>query len=194
MSKRIPKPIPPDKLCPHCQRRRRAGRTKYCDVCIALLRAEGKHPKRVSFVERYREYCRWFAKGLTHEDIAEKMGLSVGYIGNFASRARKLGYEPPTRPRPERKDANPHGGGKIGRSNCKEECCLPLRREYKRNWLAANKKKQEKVYANPRMGHGEGSRGVAGCNCDLCKQRRTAYKREWDAARKARLASVAQPG
>ena len=190
------KPIPSDRLCPNCQRRRMVARATLCNVCITILRLEGKHPKRASFLERFKEYCRWFDKGLTHEAIAEKMGLSRGYVNNIPRRAREKGYDVPERQKPQRKDANKHGGGSVGKTGCDQPCCTEVRSEYKSNWYNENRKQRGVTYAKPRMGHGEGSRGIAGCKCELCRQRRIDYKRDWIAKRKEKekLASVAQPG
>lgn len=196
-----------DRMCPKCNRRKAGGRRIHCATCHAILRSEGVKDKRVTLAIRHKQYLRWREQGLSYQQMADKWGVTRGYVKNVVLRFRSAGYPMPAKM--PRQPSVPHGGGKAGIRDCPCEPCTTKRKEYSHNWYITNRDRLKlteepteaplvRVYRNPRTNHGEGSRGIEGCFCELCVQRRKDYHREWNASRrgknKNKNASVAQSG
>lgn len=205
---RKPKTVhPPEQLCTHCKRRKRHKKFEQCMPCRKILIQDGviKPAKRVPFLKRLEQYKTRLETGMGPQEIADDLDISLGYLQNLVTRARKLGHEVPTLPSGSQ-PIKVHGQGTRGIAGCKCELCRGRRKQYRDglNRIEKTRKTQKQVVSTPmssppktasalaRVGHGEGSRGVAGCYCDLCTKVRLDYRRNWEEQnKKKKLANVA---
>lgn len=153
-------------LCVVCSKRKGTlfGK-KACHRCAIRTGVEGTREKyglpeprntakrQAAFV---RTWNRMRLEGATITEIAKRMRIPVQSVKNMAGLLRAQGVQlersyvkemRQTQPQEPvdratlANNVNEHGGGKGGIAKCKCDLCLTRRRQYRREWTAANQAK-----------------------------------------------------